>query len=287
MAIILFADNDSDCLRTRSEFLEQEEYRVIPALNPTEARRVLERGGIDLAILDIRLEDDDDEKDISGLILAKEVARSVPKIILTGFPSHEYVREALRPQLEGLPAAVDFVAKQDGPEALLRAIRKALEFGGEWLRETIDGIAERLAKDYEDARRQSQMNYRASLGVAILGIVIIFVGTALTLEGILAFGIASAVGGIVTEAVSYLFFRRVDVANERMDRYHAESLQTRRFENLLASCDEISSLEKREACKERVIDTARAYWFGVQEQKAWPDSGPRSTTGGQTLEQSQ
>jgi CheY-like chemotaxis protein len=287
MAIILFADNDSDFLRTRVEFLEQEGYHVIPALNLTEARRVLERDGIDLAILDIRLEDDDDEKDVSGLILAKEVARSVPKIILTGFPSHKYVREALRPQLEGLPAAVDFVAKREGPETLLRAIRKALEFGGEWLRKTIDGIAERLAKDYEDARRQSQMNCWASLGVAILGIVIIFVGTALTLGGILAFGIASAVGGIVTEAVSYLFFKRADVANERMDRYHTESLQTKRFENLLASCDEISSLEKREACKERVIDTARAYWFGVQEQKAWPDSGQRPTSGEQALEQSQ
>ncbi len=125
-ATILFADNDPDFLKTRAEFLEQEGYLVIPAAGPTEARRILEAGKIDLAVVDIRLVNDDDEKDISGLVLAKEVARSVPKIILTGFPSVESVREALRPQLNGLPATVDFVAKQEGPEAMLSAIGKVL-----------------------------------------------------------------------------------------------------------------------------------------------------------------
>jgi CheY-like chemotaxis protein len=126
MTTILFADNDPEFLKTRAEFLRQEGYQVIPALNPTEARRLLERGEMNLAILDIRLENDDDEKDISGLILAREVGHSIPKIILTGFPCHDHVREALGPQLRGLPAAVDFVAKQEGPEALLRAVRGTL-----------------------------------------------------------------------------------------------------------------------------------------------------------------
>lgn len=250
-ATILFADNDPDFLRTRSEFLEQEGYLIVPANNPTEARRKLEAGGIDLAIVDIRLESDDDEKDTSGLTLAKEVARRVPKIILTGFPSYEYVREALEPRLDGLPAAVDFVVKEEGPEALLQAIRSVLGFAPEWLQKTIDGTAKGLDKDYEDARRQSRMNYIASMVVAGIGIVIIFVGTVFAISGMLAFGIASAVGGIVTEAVTYLFFRRVDLANTRMDRYHAESLQIKQFENLLAACGDLPSLKKRETCKER------------------------------------
>jgi len=137
--IILFADNDADFLKTRAEFLRQEGYHVIEAANSTEARQRLEAGGIDLAILDIRLEDDDDEQDVSGLWLAKETAEKVPtivtsgfmeqmvpKIILTGFPSYENVREALSPKVGGLPPAVDFVVKQEGPEALLAAIRRAL-----------------------------------------------------------------------------------------------------------------------------------------------------------------
>lgn len=53
--IILFADNDRDFRETRTAFLEREGYKVLPAANPTEARRSLEQDGVDLAILDIRL----------------------------------------------------------------------------------------------------------------------------------------------------------------------------------------------------------------------------------------
>ena len=62
-ATVLFADNFVEFLKTRSEFLEDAGYRVIPATNPVEAREMLEQGGIDLAILDVRLRDDDDDKD--------------------------------------------------------------------------------------------------------------------------------------------------------------------------------------------------------------------------------
>jgi len=141
-ATILFADNDQDFLRTRAEFLQQEGYQVISATSPTETRRTLELGGMDLAIVDVRLENDDDEKDVSGLILAREVARSVPKIILTGFPSYEHVREALKPQLEGLPAAIDFVAKGEGPEALLRALERALRAGAQETRRVRPRVAQ-------------------------------------------------------------------------------------------------------------------------------------------------
>jgi DNA-binding NtrC family response regulator len=123
---LLFADNDPLFLKTRSEFLEREGYRVIPAGDPATAQRWLESGEIDLAILDIRLRDDDDEKDPSGLVLAREVAPSVPKIILTGFPSVDAVRAVLRPGPGGLPPAVDLVGKAEGPERLLSVVRQAL-----------------------------------------------------------------------------------------------------------------------------------------------------------------
>src|SRR3989304_2752993 len=119
---ILFADDKIDFLNVRKEFLENAGYSVIPVNNPEQAEERLVQGGIDLAILDIRLVDDSDDKDTSGLDLAKRVARSVPKIILTQYPSWEAVREALGHDLNGLPPAVDFVAKQEGPEAMLRAV---------------------------------------------------------------------------------------------------------------------------------------------------------------------
>jgi predicted nucleotide-binding protein len=126
MPCILFADNDPDFLNTRREYLEREGYDIILASTPAEAETHLLQGMIDLAILDVRLKDDNDEKDTSGLILAKEVALSVPKIILTGFPSVKAAREALGSRVNGLPPAVDFIAKSDGPEYLVEAVKKAL-----------------------------------------------------------------------------------------------------------------------------------------------------------------
>ncbi len=125
-ATILFADNNAAFLKIRSEFLENKGYKVIPAIDPEDAEKKLNDQSIDLAVVDIRLRDDDDEKDMSGITLAKEVARSVPKIILTGYPDVNYVREVLKPQIKGPDIAVDFVAKAEGPKALLDAIEKTL-----------------------------------------------------------------------------------------------------------------------------------------------------------------
>jgi len=126
MANILFADNDPDFLETRREYLEREGYIVTTASTPLEAKNLLLHGRIDLAVLDIRLEHDDDERDTSGLVLAREVALSVPKIILTGFPSVEAARDALGTRLDALPPAVDFISKLDGPKELVNAIGDAL-----------------------------------------------------------------------------------------------------------------------------------------------------------------
>lgn len=121
---ILIADNDSDFLETRCAFLRREGFNVKSALGLMEAKCVLEQEEIDLAILDLRLVNDADEKDFSGLELAKDVAPEVPKIILTNFPAYSAVREALRSRLAGSPVAVDFVAKPDGLQELLTSVRR-------------------------------------------------------------------------------------------------------------------------------------------------------------------
>lgn len=236
-ATILFADNDQDFLKTRSEFLEQEGYLVVPANNPTEAQWKLEAGGIDLAILDIRLVNDDDEKDTSGLTLAKEVARSVPKIILTGFPGYEYVREALKPQLDGLPVAVDFVAKQEGPVALLRSVEQMIKMRPLKLavksQVSIEDIRRRLAPvsldvatqlrmDYEEVRREVVFTHRARLVLTIVGALVIIGGGISALKGQTMVGTLSATSGIVAELLVALFTSMAKEANKRMDQYHRE-----------------------------------------------------------------
>lgn len=124
---ILMADNDPDFLETRREFLVKEGYKVITASSPSEAQEKIQQEDVDLAIMDIRLLNDDDEKDVSGLELAKNIGRPLPILILTGYPAVEYVRQALRFQADGIPVAHDFIAKEEGPKALLTAVRRALE----------------------------------------------------------------------------------------------------------------------------------------------------------------
>lgn len=122
---ILFADNDAMFRSARAEFL-QHDYDVFEASSVQEARQQLHDSRIHLAILDIRLVNDNDDHDFSGLLLAKDPAyRAVPKIMLTGYPSVETAREALRDALTGIPSAVDYLAKREGAEALLQAVTAA------------------------------------------------------------------------------------------------------------------------------------------------------------------
>ena len=123
---ILLADNDMDFLATYGEFLASEGYNILKATSPVEAKEVLQTSRVHLAILDLRMENDSDEKDRSGLILAKSTARSVPKLILTRFPTYQDVVEALKPDLHNLPPAVDFLDKRKGLDELLAAVQQIL-----------------------------------------------------------------------------------------------------------------------------------------------------------------
>jgi DNA-binding response OmpR family regulator len=123
---ILFADNEPDFLNTRAEHLESAGYRVLKAYTLEQARRLLSESHVHVAILDIRMVNDDDERDVSGLSLAQDPTyQLIPKIILTSFPDTEKVRESLRIQPDGHPAAVDFLSKTEGPESMIQAVKRA------------------------------------------------------------------------------------------------------------------------------------------------------------------
>jgi len=124
---ILVVDNDSSFAKSCAEFLENAGYTVKTAFNLPDARTALEKGDIHLAILDLRMEDEWDEKDLSGLTLARQSDPSIPKIILTSYPTWRLVRYALGPTEVERPAAVSFVGKEDGPDVLLKYVQRTLE----------------------------------------------------------------------------------------------------------------------------------------------------------------
>src|SRR6185503_2193655 len=94
-ARILIADNDSLFGETLGDLLQLHGYSIVIATEPDEARKILEAGNVDLAILDLRLISDTDDADRSGLLIAKQVVPEIPKIILSAFASFQVAREAL------------------------------------------------------------------------------------------------------------------------------------------------------------------------------------------------
>lgn len=122
---ILLADNDPDFLESCAEYLEAHGFRVLKAQSPRDARQHFENSRIHVAILDMRLTNDNDDKDVSGLAVAKNSSPSVPKIILTRHRTWEAVRDSLGTTDSNRPAASYFVAKQEGLPVLLDNVQRA------------------------------------------------------------------------------------------------------------------------------------------------------------------
>ncbi len=122
---ILFADNDLFFRATRAAYLERAGHFVLHASTPAEAEELLRGTYIHVAVMDIRLVDDDDDADVSGLKLVTHPGfRRIAKVVLTGFDSSRYVREALLADAEGRPGAWDYLVKGEPPERLVEVVEK-------------------------------------------------------------------------------------------------------------------------------------------------------------------
>jgi CheY-like chemotaxis protein len=121
---ILVVDNSPHARQSVKLLLRAYGYQVSVAADPAEARRLVGEQRIHLALVDIRLEDDDDPYDTSGLELAADLDPIVARIIITGYPSYEHTRRALGSALPDSVSAAAFIAKQDDPVTLLSAIER-------------------------------------------------------------------------------------------------------------------------------------------------------------------
>lgn len=134
---LLLADNDPDYRHSLRVLLELENWQVEEADSVKQAIDKL--GILELVVLlvDLRLSNDKDGYDITGLEVAKKAAeKQIPCIIMSAFPSAEATRLALRSR-GATPLAADFVPKANGPQAVLDAINVVLNNSVEILEKTI------------------------------------------------------------------------------------------------------------------------------------------------------
>lgn len=122
---ILLADNRDSYRETCAEFLQLRGYQVAGVSSPEACWQALETDPPHLALLDLRMRDEDDENDWSGLTLAKTLPAHLPRIILTAFPTWIITREALTPTTDGPPPVTFLLSKLEGLEVLADYVARA------------------------------------------------------------------------------------------------------------------------------------------------------------------
>jgi CheY-like chemotaxis protein/anti-anti-sigma regulatory factor len=115
---VLVVDDEENVRVTTAAILEQEGYHVDTAGDGREALQKVERGGFDLVLTDLRMDDMD------GTALLNELHTRHPAIVtivLTGYASIESSIDALR------QGVYDYLVKPCVIEDLKRTVRRALE----------------------------------------------------------------------------------------------------------------------------------------------------------------
>jgi CheY-like chemotaxis protein len=267
MTTVLVADNLESALNSLSREVRRGGYSVVPATNPEQAAAVLNSGQVDVGVLDLRLRDDS-QNDYSGIRVAMDADRAIPKIIVSDFETFASAREALGTKLDGLSAAVDFIKKENASTDLLPAIERALKIKHQWSTSARNRISTQLNEDYMRARRDAVWHYWSSLGISLAFALPIVVGAFQLHGGGSVTLIFTVIGVVVAEVTNYIFTRKLEFLSHRVDRFHSELLQAYRFEHLLESSDYIRNEGERERFKLHVLETATSRWIGSVAEEA-------------------
>lgn len=260
MTTVLVADNLESVLNSLSQEVIRGGYNVVKANTPEQASIALNSGLVDVGVLDLKLRDDS-EFDYSGIRVAMDTDRTIPKIIVSNFDTFASAREALGTKLDGLSAAVDFINKANASTDLLPAIERALKIKRLWSSSARNRISTQLNEDYIRARRDAVWHYWATLAISIAFALPIIVGAFQLHGGSAVTLVFAVVGVVVAEVTNYIFARKLEFLSHRVDRFHSELLQTYRFEQLLESSDNIRNEGERERFKLHVLETATARWI--------------------------
>jgi|GEM_PF-5685632 len=113
-ATILIAENNTHTLSNQIEKLHQKGYSLIATNGRDSAEAVLEGIPLDGAVFDIRLKNDDDDQDFTGMELAREASQQIPKFIYSDQGNFEKAQQALNWPTKKGSENVEFIAKGNG-----------------------------------------------------------------------------------------------------------------------------------------------------------------------------
>jgi DNA-binding response OmpR family regulator len=114
---IALIDDDCTWLETLAEYLREKGYDVEAALGGTRGLRLLERGGIKLAVVDFHM------PDLDGLELLRQLRRRRLRVDVLLMSSDDDPNLPTRVRAAGAAA---FLSKNTAPPLLLRALTQTL-----------------------------------------------------------------------------------------------------------------------------------------------------------------
>lgn len=124
---ILVVDDLPDWRATLSGLLADEGYEVQVADSSASALNLLGAYRFDLAVVDIRL-DESDEENTEGLDLAAKIKQQWPAtkvVIITGYGTSEAIKRAMEPDAQGRRLVENFIPKTE-TESLVQIVREVL-----------------------------------------------------------------------------------------------------------------------------------------------------------------
>lgn len=124
---ILIVEDDRVTAALTAELLRDQGHTAVIAHTPEAALEQIARSYYHLVIVDLRLRDNTDPNDRSGLELAEQIDQAIPKIILTKFPTLRDSVRALEQAAGRRSLAVKFVNKDDGDDVLSAAVAAVLD----------------------------------------------------------------------------------------------------------------------------------------------------------------
>jgi len=126
-ARILVVDDVPDWVATIGGLLSDEKYEVGVANSIVSAIQMLSNFNYNIAIIDIRLDETDDEN-TDGLTLARQVKERWPDtkvIVVTGYGTQPMVQQALSQNAAGIRIADSFIEK-DRVQAIIPLVGQML-----------------------------------------------------------------------------------------------------------------------------------------------------------------
>lgn len=286
MVRILVVDDKPEAAAFIEKLLIAEDYEVVTANNPDDARAEIASKRFDVAIIDLRL-GTGLRGDHTGLDLAMNLDPLIPKIIVSSEADREDAMAVVRASKDGFAVATAFlgregvsIAKQD----LVRAVRRAIDTRRLWMRHNRDSISEQLAVQYKEVQREAALQNRIHMLVN-LAFASFMIWAALSVHrGVIEmlFTMIAVVAGEVTNLI--LARGKGEALNLRAERQHIELLQAKRFEQLLSACDSIANAKEAERVRVQLLLAATHTWITAGAFEARPSLPSGATAAERTQE---